>query len=172
MQFQTWFGTYMFSWRSPSLRGAFFEIGCQQRLIWWLVVWWLMMRSFVFLGVGKWKLLNIYLFPAPYLESFGLVFVIGLVLVGLIRLLFLITSISSGGATSRRSFMQLLWLLCVWVLWNARNDRQFNNTDISIHQMLKKVKINSYWWMKAANAVFVLGVHNWLSCPLLCLGIG
>jgi len=26
--------------------------------------------------------------------------------------------------------------------------------------------------MKAANVVFVLGVHNWLACPLLCLGIG
>lgn len=78
----------------------------------------------------------------------------------------------AGGATSRRSFMQLLWLLCVWVVWNTRNNRQFNNTDISIHQMLEKVKINSYWWMKAANVVFVFGVHNWLSCPLLCLGIG
>jgi len=37
---------------------------------------------------------------------------------------------------------------------------QFNNTDISIHEMLEKVKINSYWWLKAANAVYVLGVHN------------
>jgi hypothetical protein len=65
----------------------------------------------------------------------------------------------AGVAASRRSFMQMLWLICVRVLWNARNNKQFNNTDIYIHQMLEKVKINSYWWLKAANAVHVLGVH-------------
>ncbi|XP_024628617.1 uncharacterized protein [Medicago truncatula] len=78
----------------------------------------------------------------------------------------------AGGAKSRHSFMQLLWLLYVWVLWTVRNNSQFNNTEISINQMVDKVKMHSYWWMKAANAVFVLAVHTWLSCPLLCLGIG
>jgi len=46
---------------------------------------------------------------------------------------------------------------CVWVLWTARNNKQFNNIDIS---MLEKVKINSYWWLKATNAVYVIGVHE------------
>jgi hypothetical protein len=55
------------------------------------------------------------------------------------------------GATTIRSFMQLLWLLCVSVLWTERNNRQFNNTEISIHQLFEKVQIHSYWWMKAAN---------------------
>jgi len=32
-----------------------------------------------------------------------------------------------GGAPTKRSFMQLLWLVCVWVLWTERNNRQFNN---------------------------------------------
>jgi len=77
-----------------------------------------------------------------------------------------------GGASTKRSFMQLLWLVYVWVLWTERNNRQFNNTNISIHQCFKNVQIHSYWWMKAVNAVFVLGVHNWLACPILCLGIG
>jgi len=76
----------------------------------------------------------------------------------------------AGGAMFRHSFMQMLWLLCGWVLWTARNNKQFNNTDISIYQTLKK--INSYWWLKVANTVYVLGVHYWLSSPLLCLGIG
>jgi len=73
----------------------------------------------------------------------------------------------TGGAATRRSFMQLLCLLCVWMLWTERNNRQFNNTRINIHQLFEKVQINSYWWLKTANAVFVLGVHNWLACPIL-----
>jgi len=28
-----------------------------------------------------------------------------------------------GSATKNRSFMQLLWLACVWVLWTERNNR-------------------------------------------------
>jgi hypothetical protein len=27
----------------------------------------------------------------------------------------------SGRSTKRRTFMQLLWLLCVWVIWSERN---------------------------------------------------
>jgi len=58
------------------------------------------------------------------------------------------------------------------MLWSERNNRQFNNTKNSIYQLVEKVQIHSYWWMKAANDVYVLGVHSWLACPLLCLGIG
>jgi len=58
------------------------------------------------------------------------------------------------------------------MLWTARNNKQFNNIDISIHEMLEKIKINSYWWLKATDAVYVLGVYEWLFCPPLCLGIG
>jgi len=67
--------------------------------------------------------------------------------------------------------MQLLWLLCVWVIWNERNNRLFKNKATSIHQLLEKVKMHLYWWMKAANVVFVLGVHSWLVSPLVCLGM-
>jgi len=77
---------------------------------------------------------------------------------------FLQFTYSSGGSVTRRSFMQFIWLVCVWVLWNERNNRLFSNK--------KKVKIHSYWWMKVANAIYVLGVHSWLTCLLDCLGIG
>jgi len=29
---------------------------------------------------------------------------------------------AAGGGNARRSFMQLLWLLCAWVVWNERNN--------------------------------------------------
>ncbi|XP_039685111.1 uncharacterized protein [Medicago truncatula] len=77
-----------------------------------------------------------------------------------------------GHAAKKRSFMQLLWLACVWVLWTERNNRQFNNTENTIYQLFVQVQNHSFWWLKAANVVHELGVHNWFACPLPCLGIG
>jgi len=78
----------------------------------------------------------------------------------------------AGGLINRHSFIQLLWLLCVWIMWTERNNKLFNNEVNSMNQLLEKVKINSYWWMEAANAVYVLGTHDWFACPLACLGTG
>ena len=78
----------------------------------------------------------------------------------------------TGRAATQRSFMQLVWLSCVWVLWTERDNRQFNNTEINIHQLFEKIQTHSYWWLKAANAIHVLWIYNWLACPTLCLGIG
>lgn len=55
---------------------------------------------------------------------------------------------------------------------NERNNRPFSNKENNIHHLLDKVKFHSYWLLKTANAVFVLGVHSWMACPLACLGIG
>jgi len=48
---------------------------------------------------------------------------------------------SSGGFKSRRSFLQLIWLCTVWVLWNERNNMLFSNKAKSIMQLLDKVKL-------------------------------
>ena len=58
-----------------------------------------------------------------------------------------------GGASTRRSFKQLLWLLCVWVLCTERNNKQFNNTEISIHQCFEKFQIHYYvcGWIKVCD---------------------
>jgi hypothetical protein len=71
-----------------------------------------------------------------------------------------------------RSFLQLLWLLCVWLIWKERNNRVFNNVFSSIIELTEKVKFHSYWWLKANNASFVFGSEQWRSDPLFCLGIG
>jgi len=38
-------------------------------------------------------------------------------------------------------------------------------------ELVEKVKYNSLWWLKAHNANFVYGTHNWWSDTLLCLSI-
>jgi len=76
-----------------------------------------------------------------------------------------------GGMKTRRSFLQLIWLLCVWLIWKERNNRIFNNVVTPIDELVEKVKFHSYWWLRANNAAFVHGCQQWRSNPLLCLGI-
>jgi hypothetical protein len=78
---------------------------------------------------------------------------------------------SADGLRSRRSFLQLVWLLCVWTIWNDRNNRLFNNVEKFIDHLLEKVKHTSLWWLKTSQANFVYGFSSWWSIPLICLGI-
>jgi hypothetical protein len=84
---------------------------------------------------------------------------------------FLQFSYSAGGLLARRYFLQLIWLACVWVIWNERNLRLFGSSANSVHQLLDKVKMFSYRWLKATNVSLVTNYHCWWSNPLLCLGI-
>jgi hypothetical protein len=77
----------------------------------------------------------------------------------------------TGHSKARRSFLQLIWLLCVWMVWNERNNRLFNNIHTSIEGLSEKVKLHSLWWLKASKATFVYGDQKWWSDPMLCLGI-
>ncbi|GAU21854.1 hypothetical protein TSUD_33500 [Trifolium subterraneum] len=45
---------------------------------------------------------------------------------------------SAGGLLVRRSFLQLLWLCTIWVLWHERNSRIFKKKEMTVHQMLDK----------------------------------
>ena len=42
---------------------------------------------------------------------------------------------SAGGSRTCRSIMQLIWLCCVWVMWNERNSKVFKNTESTIHHL-------------------------------------
>jgi len=68
---------------------------------------------------------------------------------------------SAGASRTIRSFMQLIWLCCVWVLWNERNSRVFKNMDHTVHQLVEKVKLQSFWWMKATNLSIRYNFHMW-----------
>ncbi|KAK2362876.1 hypothetical protein QL285_087903 [Trifolium repens] len=78
---------------------------------------------------------------------------------------------SAGGLRARRSFLQLVWLACVWVVWNERNLRVFRNYENSVYQLLDKVKMFSYRWLRTTNVTLATNFRCWWSSPLLCLGI-
>jgi hypothetical protein len=78
---------------------------------------------------------------------------------------------SLGGLRARRSFLQLIWLLCVWVVWNERNCQLFRNSEMSMSQLLEKVKLHYFWWLKEQNINLVSNFHSWWSSPLTCMCI-
>ena len=78
----------------------------------------------------------------------------------------------SCGFKPRRSFLQLIWLCTVWVVWNERNHMLFSNKAKSIMQLVEKVKLCSLGWLKANSVCFPFGYHMWWQQPLNCLGIG
>ncbi|GAU29681.1 hypothetical protein TSUD_53330 [Trifolium subterraneum] len=84
---------------------------------------------------------------------------------------FLQFTFSSGGLSVRRSFLQLTWLVCVWVIWNERNQRLFRNSEQSLPQLLDKVKLYSYWWLKTTNINLVSNYHSWWTSHFTCLGM-
>ncbi|XP_024639928.1 uncharacterized protein [Medicago truncatula] len=63
----------------------------------------------------------------------------------------------TGGGKARCSFQQLIWLLYVWVVWNERNNRLFNNIITHIPRLLNKVKMLSLGWLKAKKSTFTFG---------------
>ncbi|GAU23552.1 hypothetical protein TSUD_40300 [Trifolium subterraneum] len=76
---------------------------------------------------------------------------------------------SAGGSRARRSFMQLIWLACVWVVWTERNHRLFRGSANSLLHTLDKTKTFSYRWLKANSSTLALNCHSWWSNPMLCL---
>ena len=78
----------------------------------------------------------------------------------------------TGVGKAKRSFMQLIWLLCTWVLRNERNNRLFNNVITDVPRLLDKIKSLSLAWLMAKKTMFVFGTQRWWLSLLACLGIG
>jgi hypothetical protein len=78
---------------------------------------------------------------------------------------------SVGVLRARRSFLQLIWLACVWVVWDERNHRVFKNSANYVHQLLDKVKLFSYRWLRTTVVTLATNSHCWWSSSLLCLSI-
>ncbi|GAU40604.1 hypothetical protein TSUD_28100 [Trifolium subterraneum] len=78
---------------------------------------------------------------------------------------------SVGGSRACRSFLQLIWLTCVWVVWTERNHRLFRGSACSSHHLLDKIKLFSFRWLKTKSATLASNYHSWWSSPLLCLSL-
>jgi hypothetical protein len=48
---------------------------------------------------------------------------------------------SAGGLRARRYFLQIIWLACVWFVWNERNHRFFRDAASPVTHLLDKLNI-------------------------------
>jgi hypothetical protein len=69
------------------------------------------------------------------------------------------------------SFIQLIWLACVWTIWKERNNRIFTQKATPISILSDRVKLLSFKWLKARLHSFVFSYHDWWQHPMSCMGI-
>ena len=62
---------------------------------------------------------------------------------------------------SSHSFFKIIWLAYVWVIWKERNNRVFINKAPDRYTILNKVKLNSFFWLKAHLFTFAFEYHDW-----------
>jgi hypothetical protein len=66
----------------------------------------------------------------------------------------------AGSLCARRSSPQLVWLACGWVVWNERNHlRVFRNAANVTHQLINKLKLFSYWWLRVTDITLASSLH-------------
>jgi len=112
---------------------------------------------------------NIFFWVVIVSAVFGLWFRIGLVFPLLIFYEFsdhFSQFVQFGGSLkSKRSFIQVIWYLCAWTIWKAINDKKFNNKEVQLCQLLDKVKLLSFRWLKANTVIFAFDYHTWWLNP-------
>jgi len=67
----------------------------------------------------------------------------------------------TNGLKLHRSFLQLILLLCAWIVWNERNIKLFKQKENTMFQLLEKVKSYSLWLLKGKKICFAFGTHMW-----------
>ncbi|XP_024642187.1 uncharacterized protein [Medicago truncatula] len=77
----------------------------------------------------------------------------------------------AGLPRSTHLYFRIILFASVWVLWNERNDRVFQNTDSDLSTLLAKVKLNSFLWVKSKQGLFSYSYYDWWNHPLLCMGV-
>jgi len=100
----------------------------------------------------------------PTFAQFGIICANGLVFQGLIlcvcRITFLQFGQSRGNYRRLWASLILIWLACIWVLWKERNNMIFNNKDALMDEIVDKVKLHSFWWLKVKHVIFAFSYRH------------
>ena len=59
------------------------------------------------------------------------------------------------------STFYLIWPSCTWTVWHDRNSKVFQQKGNSIHQLIDKIKLQSFWWLKANHPNLTFSYHTW-----------
>jgi hypothetical protein len=76
-----------------------------------------------------------------------------------------------GGSKRRKSALLLLWQVTIWVIWRFRNDRLFNNKDVSAIEVVDSIKQLAWRWYLGRIAKQPCLLYEWLQEPWYCMGL-
>jgi len=77
-----------------------------------------------------------------------------------------------GLLRSSYTFLQIIWMACVWIIRKERNNRIFHQRTVDTKTLSGKVKLLSFHWLRANMLTFVFSYHEWWRHPLFCMGVG
>lgn len=65
----------------------------------------------------------------------------------------------------------IIWISVLYVIWKDRNRRVFQNKFDHVVALLKRVKLQTFWWLKANYILFNFDYPIWRQNPLGCLQV-
>jgi len=74
-----------------------------------------------------------------------------------------------GFSKNSRTALTIIWISVLFVIWKDRNRRIFQNKCDRLHALLERVKLQTYWWLKAYYILFTFDYPFWRQHPLHCL---
>jgi hypothetical protein len=63
----------------------------------------------------------------------------------------------------------IIWISVLFVIWKDRNRRIFQNRIDQLEALLERVKLQTFWWLKANFITFAFDYPYWRQNPLCCL---
>lgn len=81
-------------------------------------------------------------------------------------------SLLGGVSRSKHSILQVIWFATMWEIWKERNNRIFNAKVSSVIQVVDKIKLLTYKWLKVKFVTLPFNYHGWWLSPFTLLGIG
>jgi hypothetical protein len=64
----------------------------------------------------------------------------------------------------------VIWLATIWVLWNTRNDKVFNDANVKVDVIVEEVKVLAWKWAMCKMSIPVCQFFEWCWNPYWCLG--
>ena len=68
-----------------------------------------------------------------------------------------------------RTTFTIIWISVLFVIWKDCNRRIFQNHFDHLEALLERVKLQTYWWLKANFIMFAFDYPFWRQNPLVCV---